>query len=74
MKITAKLFATFREGRQKIETFELPEGTNVEDIITTLGIEKSEIAILLVNGRDSKFEKVLEDGDVLALFPPVGGG
>lgn len=74
MKITAKLFATFRDGREKIQTFELPEGTTVEDITALLGIEKSEIAILLVNGRNSKFEKVLEEGDILALFPPVGGG
>jgi molybdopterin synthase sulfur carrier subunit len=74
MKITAKLFATFREGREKIQTFELPEGTTVGAIITTLGIKRSEIAILLVNGRDSEFERVLVDGDVLALFPPVGGG
>ena len=74
MKITVKLFATFRDGREKIQTFELTEATTVENIITTLGIEKSEIAILLVNGRDSKFERVLVDGDVLALFPPVGGG
>lgn len=74
MKITAKLFATFREGREKVQTFELPEGTDVGDVITTLGIKRSEIAILLVNGRDSEFERALMDGDVLALFPPVGGG
>lgn len=74
MKVTAKLFATFRDGREKIQNFDFHEGTIVEDIIRILGIEKSEIAILLVNGRDSKFERVLVDGDVIALFPPVGGG
>lgn len=74
MKITAKLFATFREGREKVQTFELPEGTTVGDVINTLGIKRSEIAILLVNGRDSEFGRVFMDGDVLALFPPVGGG
>jgi molybdopterin converting factor small subunit len=74
LKITVKLFATFRLGRQKIIEMELPEGTTPQSIINDLGIEKSDVAILLVNGRDGEFDKELAQGDVLALFPPVGGG
>ncbi|MBU3160388.1 MoaD/ThiS family protein [Clostridium frigoris] len=74
MKVTVKLFATFRDGRDKIQVFELDEGKTLEDVIAELGIEKSEIAILLVNGRDGQFGNPLVEGDVIALFPPVGGG
>jgi Molybdopterin converting factor, small subunit len=74
MKITVKLFATFRINREKIQTFDINEGTLVADIIKILGIEASEIAILLINGRDGQIDMPLADGDVLALFPPVGGG
>jgi molybdopterin converting factor small subunit len=74
MKITVKLFATFRDGRDKIQYFELEQGKTPEDVITILGIEESEVAILLVNGRDGQFGKPLLEGDLIALFPPVGGG
>ena len=74
MKITVKLFATFRDTREKIQVFELVEGKTPGDVITLLGIEESEVAILLVNGRDGQFDKALVEGDLIALFPPVGGG
>ena len=74
VKITVKLFATFRDGRDKIQIIEIEAGKTPEDIITILGIKQSEVAILLVNGRDGQFDKLLIDGDTLSLFPPVGGG
>lgn len=75
MHITVKLFATFRDGRFKIDVIELPEGENrVIDILQSLGISQEEVAICLVNGRDSNVQTILADGDTLSLFPPVGGG
>ncbi|MFT5874818.1 MAG: molybdopterin synthase sulfur carrier subunit [Clostridium sp.] len=74
VKITVKLFATFRDGRDKIQFLEVAEGKTPKDIIANLGIEESEVAILLVNGRDGQFDKALLEGDLIALFPPVGGG
>lgn len=74
MQITVKLFATFREGRQKIQTLELAEGSTPEDIFKILSLEKSQVAILLINGRDGKPDSPLKSGDTLSLFPPVGGG
>lgn len=74
MKITVKLFATFRDGRDKIQIFELEQGKTPKDVIAILGIEEPEIAILLVNGHDGHFDKPLLEGDLIALFPPVGGG
>jgi sulfur-carrier protein len=74
VKITVKLFATFRMGRQKIMDMELPEGAVTKNIIDELGIDMSEVAILLINGRDGQMDRELVSGDVVALFPPVGGG
>lgn len=72
--IEVRLFAFFREGRDKIsylseETFPTPRA-----ILEYLGIEENKVAILLVNGFHSEFEHRLKDGDVLAVFPPVAGG
>lgn len=74
VKVTVRLFATFRDGREKVQIMELQEGTTPLEIIKKLEILASEIAILLVNGRDGKLENALADGDILSLFPPVGGG
>ncbi|MGH4139762.1 MoaD/ThiS family protein [Clostridium sp.] len=52
----------------------MKQGETTEDVIAILGIDKSEVAILLVNGRDGQFDKPLLEGDLIALFPPVGGG
>ena len=74
MKITVKLFATFREGRQKIQYMDLPEGTTPIDIYNILEIDKEQVFILLINGRDGKPDCVLAEDDTISLFPPVGGG
>lgn len=74
MRVTIKLFATFRDQRFKVDVRELPEGSRVDDILRSLEITPEEVAICLVNGRDAKEYHTLVDGDTLALFPPVGGG
>jgi len=72
--VTVKLFATFREGRFKVEERDLPQESKVLDVLEPLNISPEEIAICLVNGRNVNEQHVLNDGDTIALFPPVGGG
>lgn len=74
MRITIKLFATFRDGRFKVEERELPEESQVGDVLKSLGITLEEVAICLVNGRDANEHSILGERDTLSLFPPVGGG
>jgi molybdopterin converting factor small subunit len=74
MKITIKLFASFRTGRFEIETVEYPAGTTVADVADILKLPQSELGIMLVNSRHVKLERVLVEGDTLALFPLLGGG
>ena len=74
MEITVKLFATFRTGRFSIETREYPEETTVRQIVRELEIPESELGILLVNSRHVDLERVMADGETLAIFPLLGGG
>ena len=74
MHVTIKLFATFRDGRFKVEEREFPEGACVLDVIQPLNIKPEEMAICLLNGKDANEHSLLNDGATLALFPPVGGG
>ena len=74
MQITVKLFATFRNGRFDKELQEQPEGTDCRTIVAGLGLTEREIGIILVNGRHAPFDQELQEGDILALFPLIGGG
>ena len=75
MKIEVRLFAYFREGRDKKLFLEINEDeVTPRYILNKLNIEEKEVSILLINGRDGKATTTLKDGDVVSLFPPVGGG
>ena len=43
-------------------------------VMLLLSIPSEEVSILLINGFHSKPEDPVKDGDVVSLFPPVGGG
>jgi len=74
MLIQVRLFATLREGRGKVVEVDLPDGSSVADLAGKLAIDRKDIAILLVGGRDAPFDKTLANGDIVSIFPPVGGG
>jgi molybdopterin converting factor small subunit len=74
MKILVKLFATLRQGRFTTEDRDYPPGTTVRTIVTELGIPEQQLGIILVNSRHVNLERSLAEGDVLAIFPLVGGG
>jgi len=72
--ILVKLFAYFRDGRGKELEVEWHEGLTAGDVIDSLGIKREDVSILLINRRHQPPETVLEEGQTLFLFPPVGGG
>lgn len=72
--IEVRLFATFREGRDKVSFLDQKNFKNAGEILDYLRIPREEVAIILINGRYSAIDTPLKDGDILALFPPVGGG
>ena len=74
MEIEVRLFATFRQGREKIQKIKIRENTPILDILNIIDIKEEEVAIMLLNGRDATSDRIVQDGDVVSLFPPVGGG
>ena len=52
-----------------------PDGIHCAgDILARMDIPPEEVSILLINGFHQKPESPVKDGDIVALFPPVGGG
>ena len=84
MKVTLKLFATLvahlppaarKSGQAQVET---APGSTVQDLIDQHRLPPRLCTLVLVNGAfvgpGDFARRVLEDGDVLAIWPPVGGG
>lgn len=72
--IEVRFFATLRDGRGKVMQIDAEKAAVAGDILRLCEIKPEEVAILLINGFHSKPEDPVKDGDVISLFPPVGGG
>ncbi len=74
LTITVKLFATFRVGRFAASTQRYPEGTLIAEVIRDLRIQEREIGMIMQNGIHVEPGQQLKEGDILSIFPLVGGG
>ena len=81
MTITVKLFAAARDAAgREVEAVDLPAGASVADAEATLRERLPAAAALIqtsafaVNRAYAKRTTPLNDGDELAVLPPVSGG
>ena len=74
MQVAVKLFAHFRNNRFKKEVRTIAPGVTVGAIDTELSIAEEEVGVVLINGRHGSLDQALAEGDILSLFPLVGGG
>lgn len=80
MKIKLKYFASIAEVvGMSGEEMELQDDTIASSLVEVLkerfkGFEEMSNVIIAVNGAYVDPNTLLEDGDVVALFPPVSGG
>jgi sulfur-carrier protein len=72
--IDVRLFATFREKRFKQRQMALPDSRCLSDLLSQLEIPSEQVGILLVNGHSAILTSQLNAGDVVSIFPALGGG
>ncbi|MGD8996506.1 MAG: MoaD/ThiS family protein [Anaerolineae bacterium] len=78
MRITLKLFATFRrylppDSQGDACPLEVPAGTLVAEVLDRFDVPTGG-SVILVNGRTAEPGQVLREGDVVAVFPAMAGG
>jgi molybdopterin synthase sulfur carrier subunit len=73
MEIKVKLFGDLREGRFEEDQTQLEENSRVIDIINKHNLPLEKVAICMVNSRVVEFDQVLQNQDIVAFSPPVGG-
>jgi molybdopterin converting factor small subunit len=72
--VTIKLFATFQQGRFEVAQRPVAPGTTLGALVDDLGIPREELGVLLVAGRHADLEREARPGDVISIFPLLGGG
>lgn len=75
MQVEVRLFAHLRQlCGASIRNIKLSEGSSIQDLIEILKLTEEKSLIILVNGRREEMTKLLQNGDRVGIFPPVGGG
>ncbi|TFF92769.1 hypothetical protein EU546_07200 [Candidatus Thorarchaeota archaeon] len=80
MQVKVKLYATLHRlsptGTSLGEAFDVNmDGSTLSDLLGVLSIEEKQARIVMVNGlRVEEMDHHLSPGDLIVIFPPVGGG
>ena len=83
MQITIKLYAMLTDylpanAEKNVCTLELADNTTVEQVIRQLQLPERYVHLVLLNGiyinHDRLAETLLNEADILAIWPPVAGG
>jgi molybdopterin converting factor small subunit len=79
MNIEVQLFATLTQylppetdGRRAFLT--VPEGATVGEALAQLGVPRKFTKLIFIDSVHQKPDTVLQDGNVLSIFPPIAGG
>ena len=83
MKVRIKLYALLGEylpthAKKNEADVEIPEGAAITEVLSSLGVPLEQCHLVLVNGifiaPSERDTRTLNEGDALAVWPPVAGG
>ena len=84
MKITFKLFASLTDylplaaRYSNVLELDVAPDASVSQIIEPFDLPAKMVHLVLINGRyigpEQRLTQTLAEGDVLAIWPPIGGG
>ncbi len=79
MKIEVNLYAALSQynpdgTKGPVHMVDVEEGTTVKDLLRHLGVPIQSAKLIFVDGTQADLDAVLEEGNRLGVFPPVGGG
>lgn len=74
--VTVKFFANLRKYGPPKSKDTYPKGSVVKDILDKYQVPEDERnTVILINTKPhQKVKTVLNDGDVVSIFPPIAGG
>jgi sulfur carrier protein ThiS len=64
----------YLSGKKKSIICNIEKGFKIVDLLKKYDINSKFIAIVSLNNQVSDLKKSLNDGDIIELYPPIGGG
>lgn len=84
MRITLKLYATLSDylpveaRRDNRVSLEVAPGATVHEVVRPYGLPEKLVHLVLINGvfvpPSQRATRSLQEGDTLAIWPPIAGG
>ena len=75
LQIKLKLFATLQEFTPpSADNFMINPGTSVSDLLDQINVPREKAKLIFINGVKAELASILEGGERVGIFPPVGGG
>jgi len=63
-----------REIRQKRIAVDIRKGTTVKEIINAINLVEGEVGLIIINSKIGTIHSIVEENDILELYPIVAGG
>jgi molybdopterin converting factor small subunit len=74
-QIQLKLFATLQGFTPpSADNFIIDRGISVLDLLEQIQMPREKAKLIFINGVKAELNSILEGGERVGIFPPVGGG
>jgi len=74
--VTVKIFASLRKYGVPKSVIEIPEGSTIKSVLKKVKIPNEEKQLIFMVNGSPRYDRnfVIKNQDILAIFPPIGGG
>ena len=73
--ISVRFFASLAQRMPPTPNrYAVSPGTTVREVLSAFDITEQEAKLVFVNNKRAELSSVLNNGDRVGVFPPVGGG
>jgi molybdopterin converting factor small subunit len=74
-RIQIKLFATLQKFMPaSAENYAIEPGTTIRTLLQQLELPENKAKLIFIDGVKAELTTVLQGGERVGIFPPVGGG
>ena len=73
-RVTVRCYGSLREHVPEEREVSLADRDGVPELVETLGLQKEQIGLILIDGRTGPPTSPLRDGETVSFFNPMCGG
>ena len=74
MPVELEIYGQLADKLPRRQMIELEKGITVKEMLLRLGLQKAEIGMMVINGKQVKMNDPIPENCRLCFFPPLEGG